>query len=151
MLVTSGCWSNISWWQFLDVSDRISILVTSFGCRWPTLMLKARGCWWQKRPKPSPTSQSCLQHISSPTSVTNIRYQHPSPTSMWPLLWYQIFSRNHQLKQQFWNVHDRFITLKKSQTLWKRYDSTINVLKLSRWKFHRNTLRFVTLSPFVTQ
>ena len=36
------------------------------------LMLKDRGCWWQNRPKPSPTSQSCRQHISSPTSVTNI-------------------------------------------------------------------------------
>ena len=35
-------------------------------------MLRDRGCWWQNRPKPSPTSQSCRQHISSPTSVTNI-------------------------------------------------------------------------------
>ena len=55
MLVT------LSWWQ-LDVSDRISILVTTSrqpesGCS--TLMLKDRGCWCQKRPKPSPTSQSC--------------------------------------------------------------------------------------------
>ena len=53
-------------------SDRILILVTSFGCWCPTSMLKDRGCWWRKRPKPSPTSQSCHQHISSPTSVTNI-------------------------------------------------------------------------------
>jgi len=30
------------------------------------------GCWWPKRPKPSPTSKSCHQHISSPTSVTNV-------------------------------------------------------------------------------
>ena len=71
MLVTSGCW-----WLYpgdnLDVSDRISILVTSFGYWCPTLMLKDRVCWWQKRPKPSPTSQSCHQHISSPTSVTKI-------------------------------------------------------------------------------
>ena len=59
-------WSLVtqSWWQFLDVSDRISILVTSFGCWCPTLMLKDRGCWWQKQAKtvlakPSPTSQSC--------------------------------------------------------------------------------------------
>ena len=34
MLVT------LSWWQFLDVSDRISILVTSFWCWWPTPMFK---------------------------------------------------------------------------------------------------------------
>ena len=66
MLVT------LSWWQFWDVSDRISIFVTSFGCWCPTLMLKDRGCCWQKRPKPSPTSHNCRQHISSPTSVTNI-------------------------------------------------------------------------------
>ena len=33
MLVT------LSWRQFLDVSDRISILMTSFGCWCPTLML----------------------------------------------------------------------------------------------------------------
>ena len=57
-----------------DVSDRIAILVTSFGC-WYILAdrnVKNRGFWRQKRPKPSPTSQSCRQHISSPTSVTNI-------------------------------------------------------------------------------
>ena len=61
MLVT------LSWWQFFNVSDGISILVTSFGCWYPTLMFKDRGCWWQKWPKPWPTSQSCPQHISSPT------------------------------------------------------------------------------------
>ena len=38
----------------------------------PTLMFKDRWCWWRKWPKPSPTSNSCLQQISSPTSVTNI-------------------------------------------------------------------------------
>ena len=48
-----------------DVSDRISILVTSFGC-WRLMMLVI------KMAKPSPKSQSCRQHISSPTSVTNI-------------------------------------------------------------------------------
>ena len=58
MLVT------LSWWQFLNVSDRISILVTIFGNWCPTLLLKNRGCWWQKRSKPSPTSQSCHQHTS---------------------------------------------------------------------------------------
>ena len=48
------------------------MLVTSFGGLCLTLVLKDRGCWWQKRVKPSPISQTCLQHISSPTSVTNI-------------------------------------------------------------------------------
>ena len=48
MLVT------LCWWHLLDVSDR------------------ERGCWWRKWPKPSPTSQSCRQHISSPTLATNI-------------------------------------------------------------------------------
>ena len=62
-----GCW-----WQFSGVGDSITILVTSFGCWCPTIMLIDRGCWWQNRPKPSPTSQSCRQHISSPTSVANI-------------------------------------------------------------------------------
>ena len=66
MLVT------LSWWQFFDVSDIISILVTPFGCWCPTLMFKDRGSWWKKRIKLSPTSQSCPQHILSPTSVTNI-------------------------------------------------------------------------------
>ena len=49
----------LCWWQFLDVSDRISILVTSFECCCPTLMLKDKWCRWRKRRKPSPTSQSC--------------------------------------------------------------------------------------------
>ena len=34
-----------------------------------TLLLKDRGCWWQK---PPPTGQSCRQNISYPTFVTNI-------------------------------------------------------------------------------
>ena len=63
---------TLSWWQFLNVSDRISILATIFGCWCPTPMLKDRGCWWQKRPKPSPAYQKYRQHISSPASVTNI-------------------------------------------------------------------------------
>ena len=66
MLVT------LSWWQLLDVSDRISILVTTFGCWCPTLTFEDRGCWWQKRPKPSPTFQSCRQLIF----VSNVRHQH---------------------------------------------------------------------------
>ena len=62
--------ATLSWCQFLDVSNRISILVTSLGCWCPTLILKDRVCWWQKQTKPSPTSQSYRQRISSPTSVT---------------------------------------------------------------------------------
>ena len=73
MLVT------LAWWQFLDVSDRTSILVTSFGCCCPPPLLKDRGCWWQKRPKLSPTSQSCRLHISSPTSVSNIDVANGMP------------------------------------------------------------------------
>ena len=63
-------------WKFqADIGDWywwILILVTSFESWCPTIMLKDKGCWWRKRSKPSPTSQKCLQHISSPTSVTNI-------------------------------------------------------------------------------
>ena len=62
----------------MHVGDRISILVTSFGCWCPTLMFKDRGCWRQKQPKPSPTSQSCHKHISSPTSVTKIDVAVPT-------------------------------------------------------------------------
>ena len=71
MLVTS-CWG-----QFLANGDRILILVTSFECWCPTLGMKDRECWWRKRPKPSPRPQSCRQHISSPTSVTNIDVASP--------------------------------------------------------------------------
>ena len=35
-------------------------------------MFKDKECWQQKRLKPSPTSQSCRQHISSATYATNI-------------------------------------------------------------------------------
>ena len=87
MLVT------LSWWQFLDVGDRVSILVTSFGCWCPALMMKDRGCWWQKRPKQSPTSKSCRQHISSPTSVTNIDVAVESV-----LDWWQIFDIGHNFR-----------------------------------------------------
>ena len=55
MLVTSECW-----WQFSDVGDRILILVAYFECWYPTLPT-------------SPPSQSCRQHITSPTSVTKIK------------------------------------------------------------------------------
>ena len=71
------CWwqedvGGLCWWQFSGVGDRISILMTSFWCWCPTLMLKDRECWWQNQPNPSPISLSCRQHISSPIYVTNI-------------------------------------------------------------------------------
>ena len=80
---------TLCWWQFSSIGDGISIKLTSCGdLSWehvwhpwllfrqniwcPTPMLKDRECWWQKRPKLSPTSQSCRQHISFPTSVAKI-------------------------------------------------------------------------------
>jgi len=59
----------------IDVSDNWILMVLhwwQFSLYGRTLMLRDPGFWWRKRPKPSPTSQSCRQHISSPTSVTNI-------------------------------------------------------------------------------
>ena len=55
---------------------------TNFRCWCPTQMLKDkdRGSWWRKRSKPSPTSQSWHQHISSPTSVTDIDVAGKSDT-----------------------------------------------------------------------
>ena len=62
--------ATLSWWQFLDVSDRISILVTSFGCWCPTLMLE------DVRDK---NGQNRYQYLKV---VANIFcHQHPSPTS----------------------------------------------------------------------
>ena len=66
------------WWQLIDVGVRISILVSSLEYWCPMLTLKDRACWWQKRRKPSPTSQSCRHNT--------FRFQHPSPTSMKPLV-----------------------------------------------------------------
>ena len=42
------------WWlndgiNFFGVGDRTFILVTSFWCRCPTLILKDSGCWWRKQ------------------------------------------------------------------------------------------------------
>ena len=48
------------WWRFWDVGGRILMLMTSLGC------------WRPKWPTSSPTFYCCHQHISSPTSVTNI-------------------------------------------------------------------------------
>ena len=66
-----GILVTLCWWKFLG-GDRISMSMTAVECWCPTSMLKDRGRWWRKRLKPSPTSQSCHQHISSPKSVTNI-------------------------------------------------------------------------------
>ena len=48
-------------------------------------MLTDRGCWWQNRPKPSPTSQSCHQLISFPTSVTNIDVAEDNEHKVYPV------------------------------------------------------------------
>ena len=74
----------LCWWQFSGVGDKIPILVTLFAC-WCLMHIicsiydaneiydaKEIECWRRKRQKLSPTSQSCRQHISSLTSVTNI-------------------------------------------------------------------------------
>ena len=58
-------WLHRCWWQYTVVDDGISIFVTSFGCWWPTLLFKNRGCWWRKRPKPSPTKWSPTQFVSN--------------------------------------------------------------------------------------
>ena len=105
MLVT------LSWWQFLDVSISISILMTSFGCWCRSLTLKDRGCWRQKRPKPSLTSQSCRKHISSLTSVTNIDvalYILDKP--QWPVSNFAIFKKigiktRSSLRIRIWIAH----------------------------------------------
>ena len=70
MLKATQMLVTLCWWQFLGIGDGISKLMSSFEYWCPTLMWK--GYWWRKRPKPSPTSQTCPQPISSPTSVTNI-------------------------------------------------------------------------------
>ena len=63
----------LRWCWWLKVGDDLWMLVTSFECWCPTLMEKDCGCWWLKRPKPSPTSWNGHQHI---------RLQYPSPTSL---------------------------------------------------------------------
>ena len=54
MLVTSLCWwlFSLCWWFFQCIKSVTNML------------------------NPSPTSQTCHQHIWSPTSVTNIHHQH---------------------------------------------------------------------------
>ena len=61
-----------SWYWWLTVDDSFRMLATELRSWYPTFMLRDRGCWWPKWPKPSPTSKNCHQHILSPTSVTNI-------------------------------------------------------------------------------
>jgi len=42
--VGDRCWRLFL--SYNQVGDRIKILVTSFGCWCPALMLRYRGCWW---------------------------------------------------------------------------------------------------------
>ena len=70
------------------------MLVTILGCWWhlwecwcPTLMSKMSGFWRPKWPKPSPTSYSCHQHISSPTSVTNVYVTESAPSLIFLNSW----------------------------------------------------------------
>jgi len=75
------------------VGDRIKILVTSFGCCCPTIMLIDKGWWWPKWRKPSPTSWNCHSHISSSTSVTNIDVadgQRSEINQLWKLSWFYL-------------------------------------------------------------
>ena len=51
-----------SWWQFLSLMSEL---------RYWWHLLNLGECWWPKWSKWSPTSQSCHQHLSSRTSVTN--------------------------------------------------------------------------------
>ena len=62
MLVTLSCW------QFFDVSDRFSILVTSFGCWCPVLMLKDRESSWKNGKN--------ISELSPTHFVSKIRHQH---------------------------------------------------------------------------
>ena len=59
---------TLSWWQSLDVGNRILILMATLKCWFPTF--KKTWCSWQKWSNPSKTC--CHQKNSSPTSVTNI-------------------------------------------------------------------------------
>ena len=77
----------------------------------PTLMFKDRECWWQKLPKPSPTSQSCHQLISSPTSVPNIdvtfqtvrknAFDPPSNHSHWTKSFFSNELKSHDDHKRF--------------------------------------------------
>ena len=77
----------LCWW--LVVGDNFRMLATKLRFWWrvyhgvfkmlvPNTDVSDRKCWLPKWSKPSPTSYNCHQHISSPTSVTNIS----SPTLM---------------------------------------------------------------------
>ena len=136
------------WWQ-VDVGD--FTLMKIFGDEWqnfhiddifwcwcPTLLLKDRECWWQKRLKPSPTSQSCCQHISSPTSVTNIdvaclescicHFMKRLEIKRWENT-YTIgfkFDSNIFSNTTFWNwdcsIAGLWVEMEGSSFLWRRFD-----------------------------
>ena len=63
------------WW--LDVGDRISILVTYFECWCPTPTRKEIGWWWQKWP-------NCFQHLK-------VVSDNLSPTHFFPAFVTNIF------------------------------------------------------------
>ena len=70
---------SLFWWQFLDVNDRI--MVRSFACCCPTLMLKDRGCWWQNGQTVTNISKLSPTHF-----VSNFHHQHRcSPMQWWTI------------------------------------------------------------------
>ena len=70
------CYFLVFWLRRISSSlrsNRIKILVTSFECASPMLIINDRGCWWRKRLKPSQTS---IIEMSPTQVVSNNRYQH---------------------------------------------------------------------------
>ena len=67
MLVTSGFWSQV------DVGGGISILVTSFGCSYPTSMLKDTV---------GDVGDEDGKNRHDHLKVVAFRHQHPTPTSV---------------------------------------------------------------------
>ena len=115
MLVT------LSWWQFLNVSDRISILVTIFGCWCPTLMVKHWGCWWPFKP--------FLSMFSSTHFVSNIRHQHRCSHFVPNVLAPNI-------------LHSQF------KCWWQSWNLVINIchhfVSIQNWNSFRGDLKFFT-------
>ena len=88
MLVTSLCW-------WLYDGDRFEMLVTESLCWWFSQCFKSVTNILDR----SPISQTCHQHIWSPTSVTNIDVTHGSTYRSdllivvdFPQSWFQTFS-----------------------------------------------------------
>ena len=114
-----------------DVGDKTCwTILPAFGWWCPTLILKDRGCWWQKRPKPSPTSQSCNQHISSPTSVTNVDVADSTFFTV-NLLHVSIWARSRivtDIKSNFLNVNNRLYQC--NRTFFIKYDIYLTISKI---------------------